>query len=132
MEDKSHKMNPEKESIGTFSKPTDATNPERDTTSFSSKYGKDQHDKAGTRPRSPDPASKQRHESELMQQSDEVSPKGKRERDHGCGLSILVCGKTGIGKSTLINEIFGADICAVGGPDSCTGFDHQCYTGSKA
>ena len=104
-------LNPEKEGIGTFSKPRNATNPIRDTRISSSKGGKDQHDKVGTM----NPASKPRHRSELMQQSDEVSPKGKRECDHGCGLSILVCGKTGIGKSTLINESFGAyiHVCAV-------------------
>ena len=35
-------------------------------------------------------------------------------------LSILVCGKTGVGKSSLVNAIFGEDLVTVGGPGSAS------------
>ena len=41
----------------------------------------------------------------------------KTDPEYSGQVTILVCGRTGVGKSTLINEIFGANICPTGGPD---------------
>ena len=41
--------------------------------------------------------------------------------------SILVCGRTGIGKSTLINFIVGEDVCSVGDPGAADEDDYSAF-----
>lgn len=43
-------------------------------------------------------------------------------------LSILVCGKTGVGKSSLVNLLVGKEVCDVGGPGSITNDPSKIFT----